>query len=272
VHGTVIHKILHLLHTEDWSLNIDYLYQELFDQEEFNSDESHIPIFWKDDRDDTIKKLKDEALVMLRNYRTKDYNLYSETILSEAKFTVKLGRAGLFSGTIDLLRRNPDGELELIDFKTSQFPPSDTFLNVDYQLGIYAYACWQGVFKMPDGKLKMLNIPPEELSIIYYNLRDHLEYKRNGGNGKIGDEKGDPRRFTSRTKEQLSRMKRDLGYIVSNIHRMSFPRNPNWATCPFCQFAETCAEDSQGELLNRNERKAVQELINQNKEIAYDET
>jgi len=217
-------------------------------------------------------KLKDEAVQMLTNYRKKDYNHNSEVILSEAKFTVKLGRAGLFSGTIDLLRKNANGEYELLDFKTSQFPPADTFLNVDYQLGIYTFACWMGVFKMQDGSLKTLNIPPEELSIIYYHLRDHLEYKRNNGNGKVGEEKGDPRRFTSRTREQLSSMKRDLSAIVANIHRMSFPRNPNWATCPFCQFSGTCAEDSQGELLNRNERKAVQELINQNKEIAYDET
>ena len=74
---------------ENWNLNIEYLYREIFDQEEFQSEESHIPIFWKDDRDKNILKLKDEAVQMLTNYRKKDYNHNSEVILSEAKFTVK---------------------------------------------------------------------------------------------------------------------------------------------------------------------------------------
>ncbi len=273
VHGAVIHKILHLINSEHWDLNVDYIYPELFDKAEYHSEESHIPIFWKENREETIKKLTNEAVEMLNNYRSKDYNKNSKVGLSEAKFTVKLGRAGLFSGTIDLLRKNPDGVIELVDYKTSQFAPADAFLATDFQLGIYAYACWMGTFKFPDGSLKMLNIPPEDLSIVYYHLRDHLEYKRNCGNGNIGDEKGDPRRITKRTRTQLSDLKRDLSAIVSNIHRMSFPRNPSWSTCPHCSFTNICAEDSEGLALNRNERKIVQELINQKKEEkVYDQT
>ena len=272
VHGTVIHKILHLINTEHWDLNVDYIYPELFDKEEFNSDESNVPIFWKEDRDKTIKKLTAEAIVMLDNYRSKDYNKKAKVGLSEAKFTVKLGRAGLFSGTIDLLRKSPEGVIELVDYKTSQFDVSDAYLATDFQLGIYAYACWQGVFKMPDGRLQTLGIPPEDLSIVYYHLRDHTEYKRNCPGGKIGEEKGDPRRLTKRTRAQLSDLKRDLSAIVSNIHRMSFPRNPSWSTCPHCSFTNICAEDSEGLALNRNERKIVQELITQNhKETVYEE-
>ena len=272
IHGSVVHKLLHMIHTENWNLNIADTYPEVFDYKEFHSDESNIPIFWKEDRAKAIGKLTAEAVEMLNNYRTKDYNLNSKVGLSEAKFTVKLGRAGIFSGTIDLLRKNPEGVIELIDFKTSKFAPADAFLEVDYQFGIYAYACWKGVFKMPDGNLKMLDIPPENLSVVYYNLRDHLTYKRNSGNGKIGDEKGDPRRITKRTRQQFADMKRDLSAIVRSINHLSFPRNPNWATCPHCAYANICVDDSNGLALNRNERKVVQELLNQNKEIAYDES
>ncbi len=186
--------------------------------------------------------------------------------LTGTKFTVKIGRAGIFRGTIDMLRRMPDEKFELVDFKSSKFSPAEAMLNVDYQFSIYAYALWKGVFKMPDGKLKMLAIKPENIDICWYHLRDHLEYKRNGKNGVIGDEKGDPRRITSRTRDQLADMKRDLSAIASNIHRMSFPRNPSYSTCPLCSYSNHCVEDSNGLALNRNERKVVQELINQNKE------
>ncbi|GBE30853.1 PD-(D/E)XK nuclease superfamily protein [bacterium BMS3Bbin04] len=143
------------------------------------------------------KTLVAEAVEMLENYLGKDYNHAANVILSEAKFMLKVGR-NIFSGTVDQIRQNDDGEFTLLDFKSSKFPPNQTFLDVDYQLGLYALACWKGVFKLPDSTMKMLEIPPDKLKIVYYHLRDHLLYKRNGKEFKASDEKGDPRRFTSR--------------------------------------------------------------------------
>ena len=261
VHGTVVHRLLHLIHTDDWDLDVDKFYPMIFDFEELHSDEKEIPIFWKEDRDKILKKLKAEAVEMLDNYRSKDYNQNCEILLSEAQFTLQLGKAGMFTGTIDQLRINADGEYELIDFKTSKFAPHQSFLDVDYQLSLYANAIWQGVFRTAEDNLKTVGIPPEKLKLCWYHLRDHLTYKRNGGKGKIGDEKGDPRRFTYRTRKQLQEMKNDLQTIIRWMDKLDFPRNPNYASCPLCAFTEVCSEDSKGEGLSRSERKSIEQLV-----------
>jgi len=270
VHGTVVHRLLHLIHTEDWNLNVEQFYPLVFDFEEFHSDECEVPIFWKENRDKTLKKLKAEAVEMLNNYRAKDYNRDAEIILSEAEFTLQLGKAGMFTGTIDQLRINADGNYELIDFKTSKFAPVQAFLDVDYQFGIYANAVWQGVFKMPDGSFKKVSIPPEMLTITWLHLRDHLTYKKNGANGKIGDEKGDPRRITKRTRKQLLDLKNDLQTILRWIRNLEFPKNPSYASCPLCSFSQVCLDDSAGNGLSRGERKSIEELVRINGELIHE--
>ena len=270
VHGTVVHRLLHLIHTDDWNLDTEQFYPLVFDFEEFHSDEAETPIFWKEDRDKTLKKLKAEAIEMLDNYRKKDYNQNCEVILSEAKFTLQLGKAGMFTGTIDQLRKLPDGKFELVDFKTSKFAPVQAFLDVDYQFGIYANAVWQGVFKMPDGSFKKVGIPPEMLTVTWYHLRDHLEYKRNCGNGNIGDEKGDPRRTTKRTRKQLLDLKNDLQTILRWIRNLEFPKNPGYSSCPLCSYSQVCLDDSAGNGLSGRERKSIEELVRKNGELIHE--
>jgi len=247
------------MHTIDWSLDIRERYLEILDQMEFYSDESDVPIFWKDDREATIDKLADEAVEMLENYRDKDYNRDADVNLSEATFMLKVGR-NVFSGTVDQIRQSDNGEFTLLDFKSSKFPPNQTFLDVDYQLGLYALACWKGVFKLPDGTMKMLEIPPDKLKIVYYQLRDHIPYKRNGKGFSIGDERGDPHRFTSRSRKQLISLKRDLAAIASNINRGVFPRNPGMINCPACAFADICLSDAQGDGLSSKQVRSIESL------------
>ena len=270
VHGTVVHRLLHLIHTDDWNLDVEQFYPLVFDYEESHSDECEVPIFWKEDREKTVKKFKAEAVEMLDNYRKKDYNKNCEVILSEAEFTLQLGKAGMFTGTIDQLRRNPDGSYELVDFKTSKFAPHQAFLDVDYQLSLYTNAVWQGVFKMPDGSFKKVSIPPEMLTITWLHLRDHLTYKKKSKNGEIGDEKGDPRRQTTRTRKQLLEMKNDLQTILRWIRNLQFPKNPSYSTCNLCSYSEACVDDSAGNGLSRGERKSIEELVRKNGELIHE--
>ncbi len=234
---------------------------------EFHGDESDVPIFWKEDREATIAKLVDEAVEMLKNYREKDYNYDANVILSEAKFVLKVGR-NTFSGTVDQVRQNDDNSFTLLDFKSSKFPPNQTFLDVDYQLGLYALACWKGVFKLPDGTMRMLEIPPEKLVIAYYQLRDHIPYKRNGKGFQAGDERGDPRRFTSRSRDQLKVLKRDVAAIASNINRGVFPRNPGTINCPACTYSGICTGDSRIDGLSASQVKSIETLTIQMEEAA----
>ena len=259
VHGSVLHQLIDEMHTIDWSLDIRERYLEILDLMEFSGDESDVPIFWKEDRDATIDKQVDVAVEMLENYRCKDYNRDTTVILSEAKFMLKVGR-NIFSGTVDQIRQNEDDSYTLLDFKSSKFPPNQTFLEVDYQLGLYALACWKGVFKMPDGTMKMLEIPPDKLKIVYYQLRDHIPYKRNGKGFQAGDERGDPRRFTSRTRDQLKVLKRDVSAITSNINRGVFPRNPGTINCPACAYSSICIGDSRIDGLSAHQVKSIEVL------------
>jgi len=254
-----LHQLIDEMHTIDWSLGIRERYLEILDLMEYHGDESDVPIYWKDDRDTEIGKLVDEAVEMLENYRGKDYNRETNVILSESKFMLKVGR-NVFSGTVDQIRQNEDDSFTLLDFKSSKFPPNQTFLDVDYQLGLYALACWKGVFKLPDGTMKMLEIPPDKLKIVYYHLRDHIPYKRNGNGFKTGDERGDPRRFTSRTRDQLKVLKRDVSAIASNVRRGVFPRNPGTINCPACAYSDICTGDAKGDGLSRSQVISIDTL------------
>ncbi len=245
VHGTVIHKMIDLLHSFDWDLDPVDWYPKLL-QEVVAEDAS--PIFWKEGQLDTFIK---EAVEMVDGYRSKDYNQTAEVIRSEAKFKVKVGWSGWFTGTIDQLRVLPNGMFELVDLKTSKFNPCQAFLDTDYQFSIYSYAQW-----MTD-----LKIPPERLKITWYHLRDHIPYKRNCPGGKIGEEKGDPRRSTTRSRKQLAVMKRDLSKIASSIRQGKFPRNPGYSSCPLCPYSNECVSDSYGTVLNNNQLEQIKGLI-----------
>jgi len=106
----------------------------------------------------------------------------------------------------------------------------------------------------------MLEIPPERLDIVYYQLRDHIPYKRNGNGYVAGDERGNPRRFTSRCRKQLVTLKRDLAAIASNINRGVFPRNPGMINCPACAFGDICLSDAQGEGLSSRQVRSIESL------------
>ncbi|MCB2211363.1 PD-(D/E)XK nuclease family protein [bacterium] len=258
LHGRVLHQLIEEMHLVNWDLDIETRYRERFEHEEFSGDESDTPVFWKNDRDASIGELVGEATEMLANYREKGWNRDANVILSEATFMLKVGR-NVFSGTVDQIRQEGD-RLQLLDFKSSKFPPNQQFLDLDYQLGLYALACWRGVFKMPDGTMRMLEIPPEKLDIMYYQLRDHIPYKRNGNGYTAGDERGDPRRFTSRSRKQLVTLKRDLAAIASNINRGVFPRNPGMINCPVCAFADICLSDAQGKGLTSRQVHSIESL------------
>jgi len=160
---------------------------------------------------------------------------------------------------VDQIRQDDD-RWQLLDFKSSKFQPNQQFLDLDYQLGLYALACWKGVFKLPDGTMKMLEIPPEKLDIIYYNLRSHIPYKRDGKNHNAGEERGEARWLTSRTRKQLVALKRDLNAIASNINRGVFPRNPGMINCPACAFADICLSDAQGDGLSSRQVRSIESL------------
>ncbi|MDP8208086.1 MAG: PD-(D/E)XK nuclease family protein [Candidatus Electryonea clarkiae] len=47
VHGTLIHKIIHLMHTVEWEQDVQSVYPVQFLMEEQSGIDSHIPIFFR---------------------------------------------------------------------------------------------------------------------------------------------------------------------------------------------------------------------------------
>ena len=234
INGTIVHRLLEALHS-DWDMDITSEYDRLLEREEFSSVEAPIPILWKD-RDKQIAAYRRDAVDMLANYRSKDYNHSAKILLSEATFLVKIGDH-YYRGTIDQLREYPDGSLELVDFKTSQATPTPLFLATDYQFSLYAWALEQGWF-IKNGKSLRLGRRPDYCTL--YHLRHHIPYRRNCDGGKAGEERGDPRYTTTRTDEQFRQMLGDLHSIAEAIRLQLFPRNPGQWTCSMCRYRSHC--------------------------------
>ncbi|MDP2361748.1 MAG: PD-(D/E)XK nuclease family protein [bacterium] len=235
IHGTVIHQLIRRLHAGEWEMDVREAYAEAFDHEVSHGQNNNLPVRWKDDVEEREAFLAD-AVAMLEGYRSKDYNRSCRVLMAEAKFTVKMGRQTL-TGTIDQVRENQDGSIELVDFKTGRTTPPDAFVAIDYQLSIYAYALRFGTL-LVDGSLQQPHLLPDRLTV--YFLRHHIPYKRATNGKSAGEERGDPRISTTRSLEQLRALKDDVSAVAKMIKSGCFPRSPDPLKCGTCPFADTC--------------------------------
>jgi len=234
LHGSALHLVLSWLHEGEWRANLRALYTKALNYYLYASPEEHIPVRWKIDMGKEIEVLKNNAIEILENYRNKTYNKDAIVLFAEVQFKVNiLGYE--FSGTIDQVRKNRDGSIELLDFKSSKMRPNHYAIPNDLQLTLYAYALKFGEL-LVDG----IWVKPNMLmdSVGFYHLRAHEIYKRKVTGKEIGDEKGSPfmrtsksiqdlRAFRSEIRSQLSAMLKDWYY-------------PNTASCTFCGYAEHC--------------------------------
>ncbi len=237
VFGTAVHEVIRRLHAEDWELDLESAYLEVFSQaeQERQNDTATVPIRWKDEEAER-EQYRQDALAMLEGYRTKEYNRNCKVLLAEATFTVKIGRHVL-TGTVDQVREHPDGTWELVDFKTSKAAPPQVFVDLDLQLGLYSWAMKHGTF-LANGKLIQPNRLPERQTL--YFLRHHIPYKRATGGKQAGEERGDPRLTTTRSAEQLKALKADVSSVARMIRLGLFPRSPDPMKCGVCGYQQAC--------------------------------
>jgi len=263
LNGSVIHELLHRMHTGHWNLNPEWMYEEVLNPLEFEGPEQLIPVDWNN-REAEVSRYRDDAIEIITNYRLKPYNRDAKVILSEASFTVKIGRVE-FTGTVDQIRQNPDGTLELIDFKTSGRTPCKAALTSSYQLILYSLAMLYGTFHTPEGPIQFLQLPDYA---TWYHLRQHIPYKRKTTVGdqvyQKGDEKlGDPRHRINITPDMISAFRKDVSKIARAIKEGIFPRVASTATCSLCKFAQACQQDKEGGALNRKQTTELAELTQQ---------
>ena len=232
--GSAIHELIRQMHAGDWEMDIAEVYRQVFKELE-HDEEGEIPIRWQNEAKERAL-FEEEAVAMLTGYREKAYNRETEVLLAEAPFTLAVGKQ-VFTGTVDQVRKNPDGTIELVDFKTSRFAVSQAFLDVDVQMNLYAAALQQGAFRTEEG-LRMFGILPDRCT--WYHLRHHIPYKRKTSTAQAGDERGDPRIVTRRTEADLEEFFEDVRMIAEAIDRGLFPKNPNPMHCGFCAYGGAC--------------------------------
>ena len=234
IHGSALHLVLKWLHEGEWDGDLEKLYIKALNHYLYAEDDSHIPIRWKKDKESDIAALTRNAVEILENYRSKSYNRNAVVLFSEAQFRVSI-LGYLFTGTLDQVRKNEDGNIELLDFKSSVQRPNIYAVQNDLQLKLYAYALKYGEL-LADGIWVKANLLVDHSSI--YFLRAHEVYKRKTAKAFPGDEKGDPfisyplnlqmlRTFRQEIKAQLSAMLKPWYY-------------PNTASCAFCAFKSHC--------------------------------
>lgn len=246
IFGTAMHEAIANLHRSQNFVLIDLIVAA--------EGKEPSPVYWKN-RDEEIADWLPDAEAILANYWAKDYNREAKVIYAEADFEVNIGPFP-FIGTIDQLRFQ-GSEVHLVDFKSGTAGIPQTFIDLDYQLTIYAMACAYGRFKV-NNEWMTFGTLPDRMAI--YKLNDHLPYKRNGKNQKgiKGEERGPARYFTTRTEADIEAAKRDLGFLCRQIvgphygtrglvRGGSFARNPinvgGLQTCGQCQFQQECLAD-----------------------------
>ena len=248
--GSAIHELIRRMHADEWEMDLLEAYRQTFEMLE-QGENAKIPIRWQNEAKERAL-LEEEAVAMLTAYREKSYNRETEVLLAEAPFTLSVGKQ-VFTGTVDQVRRNPDGTIELVDFKTSRFAVSQAFLDVDVQMSLYAAALWRGAFRTDEG-LRMLGILPDRCT--WYHLRHHIPYKRKTGAFQAGDERGDPRLVTRRSEADLEEFFEEAGMIAEAIGRGLFPKNPNPMHCGFCAYGGACGMAHLAEPTNLNLKEA----------------
>jgi len=248
--GSAIHELIRRMHAGEWEMELLEAYQQTFGELE-REENAEIPIRWQNETKERAQ-FEEEAVTILTGYRDKSYNRDAEVLLAEAPFTLSAGKQ-VFTGTVDQVRKNPDGTIELVDFKTSRFAVSQAFLDVDVQMSLYAAALWRGAFRTDEG-LRMLGILPDRCT--WYHLRHHIPYKRKTGTFQAGDERGDPRLVTRRTEADLEEFFEEAGMIAEAIDRGLFPKNSSQLTCGFCAYSGSCGRLQLDEPTNLNLKEA----------------
>ena len=198
--GHSIHKTLELFHTRKGMESLDDLlecYNEAWVNDGFASPQLAQEFFEKGER-------------MLVRYWDDNQDRKTEILFVEKHFAFDLEGVKL-RGIIDRIDRNPDGTVEVIDYKTHNEVWDQAKADEDLQLSVYYMAARD-----------LLGVPPDVLT--YYFLAHGRKVS------------------THRNKEQIDEALRVISQARAHILSKNFV--PNTAACPRCDFREKCAHST----------------------------
>ena len=234
LHGSALHGAIHQLHVNGFETNLKKLYREAFKDAMKQNPDS--PIHWKKSKQADVDRLEDNAEEILTGYCNWEENHLCTVLYSEVKFKVKVGGFDL-SGTIDQVRMNSDGELDLVDLKSGMQRPGAISLRRDWQLSLYAYALKYGLLLIK-GSWSRVHLRVDRA--VIYHLRAHERYKRNSKYGLVGEEKGRPLIVCQKPVWDHQRFKQDLLNIIKMMTK-DWPF-PNPGACGFCAYQAICQD------------------------------
>ncbi|MEJ2636139.1 MAG: hypothetical protein P8184_12710 [Calditrichia bacterium] len=146
------------MHDTKWNMNIEHYYQYIFDYFELYRDsEKRIPLLWMD-REKTLEEFENAAVRILEDYRWRRENREARWLYAGQRFRVEM-EDFMLTGTIDLVRENPDGTIELMVFIPGKNPFPAARLHNDWQLNLMTYVLSSGEIKGGDEWVKPALIP-----------------------------------------------------------------------------------------------------------------
>ena len=212
--------------------------------------------------DQKQEELFDDAVSAFFHYTNQEHNLSMQVLHSEITFGLVFHN-NHFEGTMDQIRINNSGNLELWDFKFSKVAPSQVFLDRSFQFSLYAIAMKEGGLYIPgQDALEHIQVGEYPEKIVWYHLRNLVPYKRSYKGFKPGDLRGDPRIYTARSEAQLKNAKKDLRKICTMIKACHFPRSGrDTGGCNgFCRHLDACMNHLENLPLDYQRKAAVADL------------
>ena len=232
IHGSALHLAIHRLHATGFDQDLSELYNRSL--EEAMQRDADVPIRWKKNESEDLEQMKAHGLELLNGYTHFNENRRCDLLYSEVRFRVKIG-GHLLTGTMDQVRKNSNGELDLVDLKSGMQRPNSKALPNDWQLSLYAYALKYGELLIGD---KWIRVHLSVKRTVIYFLRAHERYKRNSKYGTKGEEKGQPFISCEKPAWDLIRFKTDLQNVVKMITKDWPFANP--AACSYCAYHDPC--------------------------------
>lgn len=161
-----------------------------------------------------------QAIKIMKDYYAKNYPADFTVLALETPFEVPIQTGQelhLVTGKIDRVDKNPDGALEVIDYKTSKKMPSQESVDKDLQMAVYHLGVanrWPSLAQ--EGRV----------------LKTSLYFLKHG-----------EKLSTTRTPQDLAATKasiiKDFETIGQAVKNAKFPPTPN-ALCDWCEFQKNC--------------------------------
>lgn len=212
VFGNKIHSALQFFHSKQpISPTLDELLnylKDIWESKVFSGEEDMIYF------SEAIKILKNYYEYYLRNkdkFTVLDTETRFEVLLENPKD--KEGKC-LLAGIVDRIDKTSDGNIEIIDYKTTKRLPSQEDINHSLQLSLY---CLGIINRWP----QFIKNSVENIKLTFYYLK-HQE--------KI---------TTHRTKEQLDRIQEQVWEKLAQIEKSDFQPLPS-ALCDWCGYRKIC--------------------------------